>query len=74
MILGLNTIGWIFLGIFALIGFAIGAFEIPTLSGIPITKKIGGESIYQIIIRYFNFKKNRKIYVYTKEENKNGTN
>ena len=72
--LGLNTIGWIILGIFALIGFAIGAFKIPTVSGIPITKKIGGESTDQIILRYFNFKKNRKIYVYTKEENKNGTN
>ena len=53
---------------FALIGYAIGAFKIPTISGIPVTKKIGGEPVSEIIMRYIKFKKNRKMYIYTKEE------
>lgn len=73
-IAGLTTLGWIFVAIFAAIGFAVGAVKIPTVSGIPVTKKIGGESIDQIILRYIKFKKNRKVYVYTKEEKKDGTN
>ena len=32
------------------------------------TKKIGGEPISEIIVRYVKFKANRKIYAYTKEE------
>ena len=62
------TVGIIFVVVFALIGFAIGAVKIPIVAGIPITKKIGGESLDQIILNYFKFKKNRKLYVYTKEE------
>ena len=62
--LGLKLLGIIILAIFALIGYAIGALKIPTIVGIPVTKKIGGESISEIIIRYFKFKKNRKIYTY----------
>ncbi|MBR2290038.1 MAG: hypothetical protein IJ867_05485 [Clostridia bacterium] len=61
---GLKTVGIIVLAIFALIGYAIGAFKIPTIVGLPVTKKIGGESISEIIIRYFKFKKSRKIYTY----------
>ena len=53
---------------FALIGYIIGAVKIPTIVGIPITKKIGGEPLSEIIIRYIKFKKNRKMYVYTKED------
>jgi len=56
------------MGVFAFIGFAIGALKIPTIVGIPITKKIGGEPIGEIILRYMKFKKSRKIYTYTKEE------
>lgn len=68
-IMGLKIVGIILLAIFALIGYAIGAFKIPTIVGIPVTKKIGGEPISEIIIRYVKFKKNRKMYTYTKEEN-----
>ena len=68
---GLTKPAWIILLIWALIGYAIGALKIPTVVGIPVTKKIGGEPLSDIIIRYFKFKKNRKIYTYidTKEEN-----
>ena len=41
---------------------------IPTIVAFPITKKIGGEPIGEIILRYMKFKKSRKMYIYTKEE------
>lgn len=63
-VMGLKMVGIIILAIFAVIGYCIGALKIPTIVGIPVTKKIGGESISEIIIRYFKFKKNRKIYTY----------
>ena len=71
-ILGFSTPGLVILGIWALIGYGVGAIKIPTIVGLPVTKKIGGEPLSEIIIRYFKFKKNRKIYTYvnTKEENK----
>ena len=56
------------MAVFALIGYVIGAVKIPAIVGIPITKKIGGEPLSEIIIRYIKFKKNRKMYVYTKED------
>jgi hypothetical protein len=65
---GLKIPGIIALAVWALIGYAVGALKIPTIVGLPVTKKIGGESISDIIIRYIKFKKSRKIYTYTKEE------
>ena len=64
----MQIVGIIIMAFFALIGYAIGAFKIPTISGIPVTKKIGGEPVSEIIMRYIKFKKNRKMYIYTKEE------
>ena len=66
--LGMNIVGIIIMAIFALLGFAVGALKIPTIVAFPITKKIGGEPIGEIIFRYIKFKKNRKMYTYTKEE------
>lgn len=69
--LALKNVGIIIMAVFAVIGYIIGAVKIPTIVSIPVTKKIGGEPISEIIIRYFKFKKNRKIYTYyqsTKEE------
>lgn len=66
--LGMNVVGLVIMGVFAFIGFALGALKIPTIVAFPITKKIGGEPIGEIIIRYFKFRKNRKMYTYTKEE------
>ena len=65
---GMNFVGLIIMGVFAFIGFALGALKIPTIVAFPITKRIGGEPIGEIIIRYFKFRKNRKMYTYTKEE------
>lgn len=64
----MNMVGLIIMGVFAFIGFALGALKIPTIVAFPITKKIGGEPIGEIIIRYFKFRKKRKMYTYTKEE------
>lgn len=70
--LALKTVGIVIMAVFAIIGYIIGAVKIPTIVSIPVTKKIGGESISEIIIRYIKFKKKRKIYTYyesnTKEE------
>lgn len=64
----MTLVGIIIMAIFGLIGFVVGAVKIPTIVAFPVTKKIGGEPIGEIIIRYFKYKKNRKMYVYTKEE------
>lgn len=66
--LGMNLVGIIIMALFAVVGFAIGALKIPTIVAFPITKKIGGEPIGEIILRYMKFKKKRKMYIYTKEE------
>ena len=69
--LGIQMAGVITMAVCALIGFLIGTVKIPTVAGLPFTKKIGGDPISEIIRRYINFKMNRKVYVYhTKEENK----
>ena len=68
--LGIGTAGVITMGALALIGYAVGACKIPTVAGLPFTKKVGGEPMSEIIIRYVKFKANRKIYAYTKEEEK----
>ncbi len=66
--LNMVPVGLGIMGVFALIGFAVGALKVPTIVAFPITKKIGGEPIGEIILRYFKFKKRKKIYTYTKEE------
>ena len=67
---GIGNVGIVLLIIFALIGFGIGTVKIPFLAAFPVTKKIGGDSLDEIIRKYIKFKMNRKIYVYTKEEEK----
>lgn len=66
--LQLTVVGIVILAVMALLGFSIGAFKIPTINQLPFTKKIGGEPLSEIIIRYFKFRMNKKIYTYTKEE------
>src|SRR5574344_197908 len=67
-LLGLTLVGIILLAIFAFIGFAIGTFKIPQITGLQFTKNIAGDSLDEIIVRFFKFKMNRRIYTYTKEE------
>ena len=65
---GMTMVGVIIMAFFAFLGYAVGALKIPTIVAFPITKKIGGDPIGEIIFRYIKFKKNRKMYTYTKEE------
>ena len=67
-LINIQIAGIILMALCALLGYVIGAVKIPTLSGIPFTKKVGGESMDEIIRRYAKFKMNKKIYTYTKEE------
>ena len=59
--------------IFAEIGYGIASFKIPDSPRFEITRKAGGERIYDVIMRAIKFKaQKRRIYVYTKEEKNNG--
>ena len=69
-LLNIQIVGIIIMAVFALIGFIVGAFKIPTVVAFPVTKKIGGESIGEIVLRYIKYKKTKKIYLYTDEEDK----
>ena len=71
--LKMNLVGIIIMAFFALIGFIIGTCKFPEIGAIKATKGIGGENIDDIIKRAIKFKtKGNKIYLYTKEEEKNG--
>ena len=72
-LVGLKSVGMVIALIFALIGYAIGMFKVPESSGLEITRKTGGENIDEVIMRYIKFKnKDKKLYVYTKEEKIDG--
>ena len=71
-LMSLTIVGIVITLIFALIGYAIGMFKVPDTNGLEITRKTGGENIDDVLKRYIKFKKNnKKLYVYTKEENLN---
>lgn len=60
----MSIVGWIICGIFALIGYALGTFNIPESNAFDILKKTGGEQVYTIAKRAINFNKRKKIYIY----------
>ena len=63
--MGLRVAGLMIVGIFALLGFAIGALKIPEGAAMEISRKVGGENIDDVIKRAIAFKQNgKKIYVY----------
>ncbi len=68
--MNMKTAGLITMAAFGLVGYIIGAVKIPTIVGIPVTKKIGGEPISEIIIRYVKYRQNRKIYTYSPAKEK----
>ena len=69
-LMGLNIVGIIITLIFALIGFVIGTFKMPEISGLDFTKKVGGENLDDIIKRAIMFKiKGSKIYIYKEGKN-----
>ena len=62
--IGLKPVGIAFLVVFAVIGYAIGSIRIPETSTGKLGRNYGGDYIDEIIMKYFAFKKNKKIYVY----------
>ncbi len=67
----LTSLGLISVVLLALIGFAVGTFKIPEINSFEFAKKVGGESIDDVILRYIKFKqKKNKIYVYKEEDAK----
>ena len=70
-LINLWVVGIISLAICALLGFLIGTFKVPSIASLKFTKKVGGEKIDDIIKRAIMFKrKGKKIYIYTKEDEK----
>ena len=69
--IGLGTVGLVLIVLLAAMGFAIGTFKIPENTKMEFTKRVGGEAIDAIIIRWFKFKQNKnRIYVYKEEDSK----
>ena len=64
--IGATAVGWVVLAICALTGFIIGQVKMPKSNSFDLFKKTGGDYIYEIIAKYFAFKKKRKIYTYDK--------
>ena len=67
----MTALGIAFIVIFALLGFSIGTFKIPDNANLEFSRKVGGEAIDDVIIRWFKFKqKHKRIYIYKEEESK----
>ena len=65
----MDFLGYIFIVLFGLIGFAIATFKMPNSNAFAITRDTGGENIDDVIMRYAKFKMNKnRIYVCTKPE------
>ena len=62
--MGAPIVGWIILGVFALIGFIIGQVKLPKSNSFDLFKKTGGDYVHEVIVKYFKFRKKRKIYTY----------
>lgn len=58
------VVGWVIVGLFAVIGFVIGSLKIPDSNVMGPLKKAGGEKIKDILFRTLTFTKRKKIYVY----------
>ena len=65
--MGASVVGWIALGICAVIGWVIGQMKMPESRAFDIFKKTGGEYIKDVILNYIKFKKTKKYYVYDSE-------
>ena len=66
---GMTLAGVIVIIVLSLIGFVIGTFKVPNISGIKWAKANAGENIDDVIKRAITFKqKGNKIYVYKEDE------
>ena len=74
-LLGLTAVGIGFVVFFAIVGFAIGTFKIPDIPSIKVTSRVSGENMDDIMLRAFKFyRKNKRIYIYTKEDENGDSN
>lgn len=73
-LIGLSFVGFIFIGIFAFLGFSIATFKVPNIKTLEITRKVGGENIEEVLRRIIKFKmkKIKRYQLFTKEEERNG--
>jgi len=62
-VINLSVVGIVMMALLGTIGFAIGQVKIPDTNAFPIFKKVGGEYIKDIILRYIKFRKNKKKFV-----------
>lgn len=70
-VFGLGKIGLIITVAFAVIGYGITTLKVPESNNFAITRKTGGDRIDDVLLRALKFKqKGKRIYLYTKEENK----
>ena len=60
---GASTPGLVVIALFGVIGFTIGQVKIPDTNAFSIFKKVGGEYVRDIILRYMKFNKSKKKYV-----------
>ena len=60
---GAAIVGWILIGVCGLLGFTIGQGKVPDTNAMPLFKKVGGESIWKVIVRFIKFRQSKKIYV-----------
>lgn len=60
---GAAVVGWIVIGLLGTIGFTIGQVKVPDTNAMPLFKKVGGESIWKVIVRFVKFRQSKKIYV-----------
>ena len=65
VILGISILGYIFIGVFAVLGYVIATVKMPAGGNSKLAKNVGGDSIDDIIKRYILFKKSRKVYTYS---------
>lgn len=69
--LGLSgTVTLVVTGVFAVVGFCIGALSIPDSPIVGNLRKAGGEPISDILFRTIMFKGKKKIYLYREGGNK----
>ena len=59
---------FVLVGIFGLLGFMIGTFPVMYIPGIPITKEVQGEYLYNLVFRYYIFRGRRSLKTYIEEE------
>lgn len=73
-LVGLKVVGYVFIGVFAFIGYGIATFKMPNVNFLKGAKLAAGEQIDEVINRAIKFKMNKnKYYTYTPSKQNKGT-